>query len=306
MLLSAAHSLGQSLHSILFTSFALIIVSHTIDFFHSTGYTFYIIAPKGGITVLFTADIGNTSISVGVYKDASLAFTSRIFTDKSKSADGYALALNDIINCSGLSQQTFSGAIISSVVPEVTDNFSLAVKMLTGKKPLTVGEEYNGGLKIEILPVSHLGADLIAASIGAISKYPLPCLIADLGTATKIIVIDKDGVFRGCTISPGVKISLDALSQNASLLPEISLTKPERAIGENTVACMQSGIVFGTAGMLDGLIKRICRELDTEKATVIATGGYSKAISECCETEMLYDENLILDGLKVIYEKATD
>ena len=254
--------------------------------------------------MLFTADIGNTSISMGAYRDNSLIFTARLYTDRHKSADEYTLALGDILKLHGLSQQRFSGAIISSVVPEVTDSFSLAVEKITGIKPLTVGQEHNGGLKIEILPVSALGADLIAASIGAISKYPLPCLIADLGTATKIIVIDKNGLFRGCTISPGVQISLNALAKNASLLPEISLTRPERAIGENTVECMQSGIVFGTAGMLDGLIKRICRELDTEKATVVATGGYSKAISECCETEMLYDENLLLDGLKAIYEKA--
>lgn len=254
--------------------------------------------------MLLTADIGNTSICVGAYKGENLVFTARLYTDRHKSADEYTLSLKDILKLNGISQESFSGAIVSSVVPEVTDDFSLAIEKITGQKPITVGKEHNGNLKIEILPVSALGADLIAASIGAISKYPLPCLVADLGTATKIIVIDKDGIFRGCTISPGVKISLDALTQNASLLPEISLTKPERAIGENTVECMQSGIVFGTAGMLDGLIKRIKKELKEEKVTVVATGGYSKAISECCETEMLYDENLILDGLKVIYEKA--
>ncbi len=254
--------------------------------------------------MLLTADIGNTSISIGVYKGDALTFTARLYTDRHKSADEYTLALGDILKLNGLSQEAFAGAIISSVVPEVTDNFSLAVEKITGRKPLTVGQRHNGGLKIEILPVSALGADLIAASIGAISKYPLPCLVADLGTATKIIAIDKNGLFRGCTISPGVKISLDALAKNTSLLPEISLTKPERAIGENTVECMQSGIVFGTAGLLDGLIKRMCKELREEKVTVVSTGGYSKAISECCETAMLHDENLLLDGLKVIYEKA--
>lgn len=254
--------------------------------------------------MLLAVDIGNTSITVGAYRKNELVFTSKILTDKTKDADGYTLALKDIFTSNGISYKELSGAIISSVVPEVTDNFSLAVEQLTGKKPLTVGEKHNGSLKVYILPISHLGADLIAASVGAISKYPLPCLVADLGTATKIIAIDRQGIFRGCTISPGVKISLDALAQRASLLPEISLTRPDRAIGENTVECMQSGIVFGTADMLDGLIKRISRELEEKDVTVVITGGYSKAISECCETKMLYDENLILDGLKIIYEKA--
>lgn len=254
--------------------------------------------------MLLAADIGNTSITIGAYKDKELVFTSRTVTDRQENAPGYLVKLLDALSSNGVSPSDFSGAIISSVVPEVTENFSLAIEKLTGKKPLLVGQEHNGNLKVYILPVSYLGADLIAASIGAIEKYPLPCLVADLGTATKILVIDRKGVFRGCTISPGVKISLDALAEKTSLLPEISLSKPERAIGENTVECMQSGIVYGTAAMLDGLIKRIKAELGEDTVTVVATGGYSKEISECCETEMHYDENLLLDGLRSIYEKA--
>ncbi len=256
--------------------------------------------------MLLAVDIGNTSITLGAYKNNELVFTTRMFTDRHKSADEYAIKLLDILNLYGAAPDGFKGAIISSVVPEITAYFSSAIEKVIGKKPLIVGQEHNGNLKVYILPVSYLGADLIAASIGAIGKYPLPCLVADLGTATKILVIDKDGVFRGCTISPGVKISLDALANNTSLLPAISLSKPERAIGENTVECMQSGIVYGTAAMLDGLITRIKAELGEDDVTVIATGGYSKTISECCETKMVYDENLLLDGLRLIYRHSTD
>lgn len=256
--------------------------------------------------MLLTTDIGNTGITLGAYKDNKLVFTSRILTDRKKDTDGYCEELLEIFKSHGISQKDFSGAIVSSVVPEVTAAFSDAIERITGKAPLTVGEKYNGNLKVEILPVSHLGADLVAASVGAINKYPLPCLIADLGTATKVLVIDKDGLFRGCTISPGVKISLEALSEKASLLPEISLSAPERVIGENTVECMQSGIVYGTAAMLDGLVSRIKKELNEENVTVVATGGYSESISRLCETEMIYDEFLLLDGLKEIYNKATD
>ena len=254
--------------------------------------------------MLLTVDIGNTSITLGAYKNEGLIFTSRLLTDRQKSADRYEEELLNILVSHFVNSADFGGAIISSVVPEITGNFSLALKKIIVKEPLIVGEKYNGNLKVHILPVSYLGADLIAASVGAIEKYTLPCLVADLGTATKILVIDNDGVFRGCTISPGVKISLEALAEKASLLPEISLERPERVIGENTVECMQSGIVYGTAAMLDGLVKRIKEELGAENVTVVATGGYSKTIAECCETEIIYDENLLLDGLKVIYNKA--
>ncbi len=254
--------------------------------------------------MLLAVDVGNTSITIGAYKNEKLIFTARLYTDRQKNAEEYTADLLGILDSHSVRGEELEGAIISSVVPEITAYFSSAVTKVIGKEPLLVGEKYNGNLKVEILPISHLGADLIAASVGATQKYPLPCLVADLGTATKILVIDKEGLFRGCTISPGVKISLDALAKNASLLPEISLERPERAIGENTVECMQSGIVYGTAAMLDGLVKRIKAELEDEAVTVVATGGYSKTIAECCETEIIYDENLLLDGLKAIYNKA--
>lgn len=254
--------------------------------------------------MIIAVDIGNTSISIGAYTDDSLVFSSRMYTSRKKSSDEYAAGFLDIFTLHGVSVKDFSGAVVSSVVPELTEVIVNALSKTTGVQPITVGEKYNGSLRVDILPVTHLGADLIAASVGAIKKYPLPCLVADLGTATKILVIDENACFRGCTISPGVKISLDALAEKASLLPSISLERPGRTIGENTVECMQSGIVFGTAAMLDGLIMRIKRELESDRVTVVATGGYAKGIVSCCETEMIYDENLLLDGLNAIYSEA--
>ncbi|MBE6773653.1 MAG: type III pantothenate kinase [Ruminococcaceae bacterium] len=254
--------------------------------------------------MILVGDIGNTSVSIGAYEGERLLFSSRMTTDKNKDCDGYKAEILDIFSRYGVSAEDFSGSIVSSVVPEVTEGVTGAFREITGTEPLTVGEKYNGNLKVEILPVSQLGADLVAAGVGAIKKYPLPCLVADLGTATKIIVIDEKGYFRGCTISPGVKISLDALAEKASLLPSISLEKPVKAIGENTVECMQSGIVLGTAAMLDGMISRIKAELGSSEATVVATGGYSREIVSCCETEVIHDENLLLDGLNAIYREA--
>ncbi len=254
--------------------------------------------------MLLAIDMGNTNITLGAYKGDELVFVSRLYTSRHKSSDEYAIALLDIFSLYKVSPSDFTGCVFASVVPELTQALSLAVKHTTGIEPVIVGGKNYGDLKVEILPVSYLGADLIAGAVGAREKYPLPCLVCDLGTATKILVIDEDGTFRGCTISPGVKISMDALAKNAALLPSISFTTPEKAIGENTTECMQSGIVFGTAAMLDGMIKRIRNELKIEKCSLVATGGYSTGIIPCCEENIIYDENLLLDGLKVIYERA--
>lgn len=253
--------------------------------------------------MILAIDIGNTNITIGGYNGSELTFVSRMYTARNKASDEFAVGLLDIFNLYGVSPDDFSGAVLSSVVPQLTDVFSRALKLIIKAKPIIVGEKHYGNLKVEVLPVSQLGADLIAGCIGAVGKYPLPCVVADLGTATKLLVLDRDGFFSGCIIAPGVKISLDALASGAALLPSISFTKPERAIGTNTVECMQSGSVFGTAAMLDGLIKRIKSELGEEKATVVATGGYSNGIIPCCETEIIYDENLVLDGLKIIYDR---
>lgn len=254
--------------------------------------------------MLLAIDMGNTNITLGCYKDDELVFVSRMYTAKHKSSDEFAIDFLDIFNLYNVKPSDFTAAIFASVVPELTDPIVRALKRTIGIEPLLVGGEHNGNLKVDILPVSYLGADLIAGSVAAIKKYPLPCLVCDLGTATKILVIDKDGTFRGCTISPGVKISLDALAQNAALLPSVSFTTPKKAIGENTTECMQSGIVFGTAAMIDGLINRIKNELGYDEVTVVATGGYSTGIIPCCETKILYDENLLLDGLREIYKAA--
>lgn len=254
--------------------------------------------------MLLAIDIGNTNITLGCYKDDELIFVSRLYSSRIKSSDEFAIDLYNIFTLNNVRGSDFNGTIISSVVPELTDALARAVRKTIGKLPVIVGEKYNGNLKVDVIPIAQLGADLVAGSVGAIEKYPLPCIIADLGTATKLIVVDEKGYFVGCTISPGVKVSLDALTKNAALLPAISFTKPEKTVGTNSVDCMQSGIVYGTAAMLDGLTKRIIDEKGFENVTLVATGGYSKGIVPCCEQSFIYDKNLILDGLKVIYEKA--
>lgn len=159
------------------------------------------------------------------------------------------------------------------------------------------------GLKIVTGTEGFLGADLAVASVAAIDKYELPCFIVDLGTATKIILIDEDGTFLGCTISAGVGISLEALAKKTSQLPAVRLIAPPTSIGTNTVDCMQSGTVFGTAAMLDGLTARMEREFGKKVKTTVATGGLAEEIVKNCDRETVYDGNLILEGLKNIYKR---
>ena len=205
--------------------------------------------------------------------------------------------------CVGNGCSGFSGAIISSVVPEVVYAVKTAIETVTGITPLVLSSDIGTGLKIVKNAVGQLGADLAVASVAAIDKYPLPCFIVDLGTATKIILIDEDGTFLGCTISAGVGISLEALAQKTSQLPTVSLTAPSTSIGTNTVDCMKSGTVFGTAAMLDGLTARMERDFGKEVKTTVATGGLAEEIVKNCERRIVFDRDLILEGLKNIFNR---
>ena len=255
--------------------------------------------------MLLAADIGNTSIVLGFFENDELKFSVHINTEKQKSSDEYAVKLNSILEMRKIAPSDIDGAIISSVVPELTSVFSSAVDEICGVKPMTVGEKHHGKLKCDVVPFKQLGADLICGCVGAMEKYPLPAIIADMGTATKLLVIDEEGFFLGCIIAPGVRISLRALTERASLLPEIDLAKPESIIGTDTIESMQAGSIYGSAAMIDGLIERIIEETKLKNPSLIGTGGYMKHILPCCKKELIYDENLLLDGLKAIFDIAT-
>ncbi len=253
--------------------------------------------------MLLTVDIGNTNITIGGFRNDELVFTSRLATDRKRTADQYAVELLNVFTLQNAEIADFSGAIISSVVPEVTDALKFAVIKVTGKTPHILNTDIGSGLSVINDINGQIGADIAAVSIGAIKKYPLPCFVLDLGTATKIILLDETGKFMGCTISPGVAISLYALASRTSQLPTINLETPDSSIGTNTVDCMKSGLVYGTAAMLDGLTDRMEKDFGKKVNTIIATGGLSREIIKNCDKEIIYDENLILDGLKFIYER---
>lgn len=252
--------------------------------------------------MLFAIDIGNTNITLGAYNSGILSFTARLATDPLKTSDQYAVEIKNILGLYGLDYNTLEDCIISSVVPAVGKSVSDAVARLCGIVPLMLGPGVKTGLNIKIDNPAQLGADLVAGAVGALEEYTMPCVVIDLGTATTLSVIDRNGAFLGGTIAAGVRLTLKALTENTAQLTSIPIEAPRSVIGANTVESMQSGLVFGTAAMLDGLLDIIEEELG-ETPTVVATGGLAAEIIAHCRRNIIYNENLLLDGLRAIYEK---
>lgn len=252
--------------------------------------------------MLLAIDIGNTNITLGLFEEDLLKLTARLATDSRKTADEYAIDIKDVLSLHGEDVCEIEDCIISSVVPAVGSAISSAVALLCHTVPLMLGPGVKTGLNIKIDNPAQLGADLAAGAVGALNEYTMPCIIIDMGTATTISVLDRNGAFLGGTIGAGVRMTLNALAEGTAALPAIGISSPKSVIGRNTVDCMQSGIVLGTAAMLDGIIDRIEEELG-EMATVVATGGLSKEIITYCKNDIIYNENLLLDGLRLIYEK---
>lgn len=255
--------------------------------------------------MILALDIGNTHITIGVYDQQDLKFVSRMATDRARTEDQYAIELRDILDIYGVAIKDMEGAIISSVVPSLTTAMKRAIRRLTKVQPMSIGPGMKTGLNIRINDPATLGPDLVAGAVAAIKMYPCPCIVFDLGTATTISVIDKDQNMLGGCIMPGAGISLDALTARSALLPSVSIEAPEHVIGANTPDCMRSGTVFGTASMMDGMCDRIEEELGMP-CTVVATGGLAKDIVPHCRRNVIFCDNLLLEGLRILYEKNSE
>ncbi len=252
--------------------------------------------------MLLTFDIGNTNITIGGYKDEKLVFTARFATDTRRTADQYAIEIRDILDINNVDKKSIKAAAICSVVPPVKNAIRQALKKLYNIEPLVLGPGVKTGLNIKIDNPAQLGADLAAGAVGAMAKYPTPTIIIDLGTATTISAIGKNGEFFGGAIAAGLRLTLEALTTRTAQLPTVSIEAPKSVIGTNTDDCMKSGIVIGAASMLDGMIDRIKKELGAE-ATVVATGGFAGTVVEFMNNKVIIDDNLLLDGLRLIYNK---
>lgn len=254
--------------------------------------------------MILAIDIGNTNIVLGCIED-NILFVSRLTTNKQATEDEYAINFHNILNIKKIDPKSINGAIISSVVPSINSAICEAVKAITGHEPLIVGPGIKTGLNIKLDNPAQLGSDRVVGAVAAIAQYPKPIIVIDMGTATTFCAINKQGEHLGGIIYPGVKISLDALTQMASNLSGISLTKPKKVIGSNTAESMKSGILYGNAAMIDGMIDRFEEELGSA-ATIVATGGLSGTIIPFCKHKIIFDNDLLLKGLKIIYDKNTE
>ncbi len=252
--------------------------------------------------MILAVDIGNTNIVLGCIEEGKILFEARMATDRLKTSDQYCVELKSLLSLYEVSPKSISGSIVSSVVPPVLNSIKTAIYKLTGGDCLVVGPGIKTGMNIRMDNPLEVGSDLIVASVAAIAEYGAPLLLVDMGTATTVTAVDESGAFIGGCICPGVKISMQALTDRTAQLPGISLDEPEHAIGKNTRDSMRSGIMFGAAAMIDGLLDRMEAEMGGE-VKAVATGGLSRYIIPLCRRKLIYDRTLMLKGMWLIYQR---
>ena len=252
--------------------------------------------------MILTIEIGNSTITLGGVEGDEIRFECRINTDRVKTSDTYCIDLKTLFEIYGVALASIEGVIISSVVPQVMNSVRTAIRKLLNLEPLIVGPGLKTGLDIRLDNPANMGAGLVAADVAALAEYKPPLIIIDMGTATTMSVLDPGGAHLGGCLCPGVKISLDALTSRTSLLPGIQLDSPKQAVGRNTADAMRSGIMFGNAAMLDGMIDRFSEETGWD-FTVLATGRLAERIAPLCRHEIIVDRHLIIKGLVAIYRE---
>lgn len=266
---------------------------------------------KNEAGMILAIDMGNTNIVVGCVDNDRVIFEERLSTDPSKTELEYAIGFKTVLELYNIKPEDIKGSIISSVVPSLVNIIKEAVIKTVGVVPMIVGPGIKTGLNILMDQPRQVGSDLIVDAVGAIHEYGAPVVIIDLGTATTISVVDEKSNYIGGAILPGIRVSHDSLVSRTAQLPKISLEAPEKSIAKNTVDCMKSGLVYGNAACIDGMIRRLTREAGFGKngkpeAKVVATGGLAKVVIPNCEEKIIEDPELLIKGLKIIYDKNVD
>lgn len=252
--------------------------------------------------MILAMDIGNTNIVLGVYRDDQILAHWRLSTNRQQTADEYGIMIKTLFNCEGIEAKGVKAIVISSVVPPLMDNIERMARKYFDLEPLIVGPGIKTGMKILYDNPREVGADRIVNAIAAIDKYGGPLIVVDFGTATTFCAISGEGDYLGGAIVPGIGIALEALFQRAAKLPRIELVKPRTAIGRNTVSSMQSGIIFGYAGLVDEMVRRIKSEMGGDPY-VVATGGLAELISSEAKTIGEVNPYLTLEGLLLLYKR---
>ena len=254
--------------------------------------------------MILAIDIGNSTIVMGCVDDTGILFEEQVATQSEKTKIEHAMVFKSMLELNGIDPKDIKGAIISSVVPPLTNVIRAAAKMIIGVEPLTVGPGLKTGLPIHMDDPRTVGADLIVAAVAVEQKYGKPAIIIDVGTATTITAVDEKGAYIGGVIMPGVAISQEALVARTAQLPHVSLDAPGKVVGKNTVDSMRSGAIFGNASCIDGMVMRFKKELGLAPDTItVATGGLAGVIIPHCESEIIVDKMLLMKGLKIIYDR---
>ena len=256
--------------------------------------------------MLLVFDVGNTNMVLGIYEEDTLTNSWRINTDHQKSSEEYGMLINSLFEYHKINMRDVKNIIISSVVPDVMHSLENFCRKYCGIEPLVVGPGIKTGLNIKYDNPKQVGADRIVNAVAAIEKYGYPLIIVDFGTATTFCAISDKGEYLGGSICPGIKISSEALFHQASKLPRVELVKPGMTICKSTVSAMQSGIIYGYAGMVEKLIAMMKKELKSDDVKVIATGGLATLIDSETDSIDYIDKELTLEGLKLIFEKNNE
>jgi len=253
--------------------------------------------------MILVFDVGNTNIVLGVYQDKKLLHDWRISTDKDKTSDEYGLLINQLFEYNKLKIEEIDAVVISSVVPTIMYSLQAMIIKYFNKEPLIIGPGIKTGMNIKYDNPKELGADRIVNAVAAYEKYGGPLIIVDFGTATTFCAISEEGDYIGGIISPGIKISSEALFLRTAKLPKVELVKPKNVINKNTIKSMQSGIVYGYIGLVDHIVNKMKLEIPGKVKEVVATGGLSTLIASESTTITVVDKLLTLEGLRIIYEK---
>ena len=258
--------------------------------------------------MILAIDMGNTNIVIGCVDEEKVLFEERLATDLSKTELEYVVIFKTVLELYGIEKEKVTGAIISSVVPQLVNIIKSAVYKQIKVDPMVVGPGVKTGLNILMDEPRRVGSDLIVDAVAAINNYGTPLIVIDMGTATTMSVIDRKGNYIGGVIMPGIRVSVDSLVSRTAQLQRISLDAPDKVIGKNTINCMKSGVVYGNASCIDGMIDRLADEMGEALSDikVIATGGLARVILPECRHNIIQDDELLLKGLKIIYDKNCD
>jgi type III pantothenate kinase len=256
--------------------------------------------------MLLVIDAGNTNTSLGVFNKTELVTHWRLTTARSRTVDEYGVHARNLFELAGLDFKAINAIAIASVVPPLNYTLKTMAETYFHLTPLFVDHNSKTGLKILYEPASDVGADRIVDAVAAIEKYGAPCIVVDFGTATTFNAVNANGEYLGGAITPGIMISIDALFERAAKLPRVDIKRPQKVIGSSTVLAMQSGLYYGYAGLVDGVLRKMLEELGggTKTPRVIATGGLAPLIATGSEFIELVDETLTLEGLRLIHEKS--